>query len=229
MIPSPIILHIPHSSTVIPDDVVEQFVVSKQILQDQVNAITDLLTDELYGIGSYTKVAFPVSRLVVDPERFLDDSREPMSIKGLGVVYQKAPTNGIQLRRELSNKEKAALIKRYYRPHHAKLHKAVEQALRQYSRAIVVDCHSYNTEPLAWEGNHTLKRPEICLGVDDYHTPRRLAREVETLFTQRGYDVLKPTLCRHARARAILSKGPPGYKYYDRNSQGSVYGRGFFA
>jgi hypothetical protein len=30
---------------------------------------------------------FPVSRLVVDPERFVDDATEPMAACGMGVIY----------------------------------------------------------------------------------------------------------------------------------------------
>ena len=34
------------------------------------------------------RVVFPVSRLVVDPERFLYDAHEPMAARGMGAVYE---------------------------------------------------------------------------------------------------------------------------------------------
>jgi N-formylglutamate amidohydrolase len=43
--------------------------------------ITDHFTDDLFALPNHlaTPVRFPVSRLVVDPERFENDELEPMS------------------------------------------------------------------------------------------------------------------------------------------------------
>lgn len=43
--------------------------------------MTDRYTDELFAFPetAATTIAFPMSRLVVDPERFTDDALEPMS------------------------------------------------------------------------------------------------------------------------------------------------------
>ena len=56
--------------------------------------MTDAWTDKLVEpISTKAKeVVFPVSRLVVDPERFLCDDDEPMAPKGMGATYTKLST-----------------------------------------------------------------------------------------------------------------------------------------
>ena len=54
--------------------------------------MTDAYTDDLFGSHAGTDdsvVTFPVSRLVVDPERFLDDTLETMARCGMGVIYER--------------------------------------------------------------------------------------------------------------------------------------------
>jgi len=49
--------------------------------------MTDAYTDELFRCDGVTSVRYPVSRIVVDPERFENDVDEVMSTVGMGVVY----------------------------------------------------------------------------------------------------------------------------------------------
>ena len=69
---SPIFLHLPHASTLIPKDLRQDFLPSDQELRVELNRITDHATDAIFQ-GAFPKakpIVFPVSRLVVDPERF---------------------------------------------------------------------------------------------------------------------------------------------------------------
>ena len=55
-------------------------------LQRELPRITDWYTDELFDAGAEaSRLIFPVSRLVCDPEHFADDANEPMAAKGMGV------------------------------------------------------------------------------------------------------------------------------------------------
>ena len=85
------IIHIPHSSTKIPAVERESIILNDDQLHLELVTMTDMFTDELFASGNeYTReIIYPISRLVVDPERFLDDKLEPMSAKGMGVVYTK--------------------------------------------------------------------------------------------------------------------------------------------
>ena len=79
------ILHLPHASTLIPKDLRQDFLLSDEKLRDELNRITDHATDQIFqqAFPAAKAIAFPVSRLVVDPERFSDDSQEPMSQVGM--------------------------------------------------------------------------------------------------------------------------------------------------
>ena len=87
----PTILHLPHASTFIPEDLRQDFILSDQELLEEVNRITDHATDQIFqqAFPEAKAIVFPVSRLVVDPERFSEDSQEPMSQVGMGVTHTK--------------------------------------------------------------------------------------------------------------------------------------------
>ena len=70
----------------------------------------------------------PVSRLVVDPERFSDDSQEPISRVGIGVTYTRGSLRQ-PLREQPTQRKRQELLERYYIPHHQKLTDAVEESL----------------------------------------------------------------------------------------------------
>src|SRR5512135_1972411 len=90
--PGPLLVHVPHASTEIPDDVRADLVLTGDELDAELAAMTDWHTDRLAveaiersGVAA-TIVRNPVSRLVVDPERFPDE-REVMGRRGMGAVY----------------------------------------------------------------------------------------------------------------------------------------------
>ncbi|RPJ69688.1 MAG: hypothetical protein EHM24_17830 [Acidobacteria bacterium] len=108
-----VVLHVPHSATVIPADVRPRLLVSERALRRQLLLMTDWFTDELFALpaSEAVMVRFPVSRLVVDPERFLEDDREVMAARGLGVIYTRT-SDGEPLREAPSPAERADLLGR---------------------------------------------------------------------------------------------------------------------
>ena len=188
--PSPgVVLHIPHSSTVVPDDVRAHIMLSDQALAAELLAMTDHFTDELFaGSSGAARVVYPVSRLVVDPERFVDDAQETMVSRGMGVIYTKTSTGGV-LRLAPSVAARAELLRRFYEPHHAALTQSVSDSLRDNGRCLIVDCHSFAAAALPYELDQGLGRPDICIGTDAYHTPARLTEFVCAAFRESGYSV----------------------------------------
>ena len=183
------ILHIPHASRVMPEDFRQSFCLSDEELEAEIIRLADSFTDELFDCNSrqVTRVISPVSRLVVDMERFTDDAQEPMSKFGMGVVYTKT-TRSQPLRLNLTNKERESFIQRYYQPHHQKLTDAVNNVLTGWGKCLIVDCHSFPKIPFEYEEDQSLNRPDICIGTDSYHTPQWLTDLTLKLFSDAGFE-----------------------------------------
>jgi N-formylglutamate amidohydrolase len=185
-----IVLHIPHALKNIPTELRDSFLLSDADLATELIRMTDGHTDELFSINSgYVRtVGFPLSRLVLDPERFLDDSLEPMAERGMGVVYTKTSYSA-PLRRDPSEEERRMLVSSYYRSHQEAVEHAVNTALEQRGACLIIDCHSFPSKPLPCEVDQTADRPDVCIGTDEYHTPKWLSDLAMRLFSEEGYRV----------------------------------------
>ena len=186
---APIILHLPHASTFIPEDLRDVFLPSDEELQEELNRITEHATDQIFqqALPEAKAIVFPVSRLVVDPERFSEDSQEPMSQVGMGVTYTKGSLLQL-LRNPPTQIKRQELLERFYNPHHQKLTEAVEKSLSRNNRCLIIDGHSFPALPLPYELNQTAFRPDFCIGTDDFHTPEELVARVEKILESCGYS-----------------------------------------
>ena len=170
-----VILHIPHASTLIPADERAKLLLSDDELRAELLRMTDWYVDELFDIGGEAAngLVFPVSRLIVDPERFADDAAEPMASRGMGVVYT-STSDGRPLRSPPESEERQRLLQTYYFPHHEMLGQLVVEALRETGQALIIDGHSFPSSPLPCDLDQSPVRPDICIGTDAFHTPEWL-------------------------------------------------------
>ena len=83
MLDYPIIIHVPHSSTYIPEEFRNQFILSQSELAYEIEVMTDHYTDEMVSWSNQV-IRFGYSRLLVDVERFWNEKDEPMSKVGMG-------------------------------------------------------------------------------------------------------------------------------------------------
>ena len=174
------ILHIPHASVIIPRRFRDQFVINNEQLASELLGLTDAYTNELFESPGAQVNSFPYSRLLVDVERFQLDNQEPMSKVGMGMIYTQT-ISGRPLRRSLSKLETATLQKLYDK-HHLLLTQSVEDELVQRGTALIVDCHSFPSKPLTCDIDQSKSRPDICLGMDSFHTPGSLLIMLEKAF-----------------------------------------------
>jgi len=169
----PLIIHIPHASDFIPPQVMDQFVLTPAELAEEHRKMVDHHVDKLMEMAQAwgaTLFVNKVSRLVMDPERFLDADQESMEAHGLGVVYLKTE-DGRPLRRlDFSEEDRQAVIDRYYHPYHEALNDLVDEFLERFGCCYILDAHSYPAEPNGYE-DATLARPDYCIGFEDYHAP----------------------------------------------------------
>jgi len=186
--PSPAILHLPHASRVIPAEHRGAFHLPDTELDLELTRMTDAHTDHLFALEGATRVVFPVSRLVVDPERFEDDALEPMAARGMGVLYTHT-SQRMPLRDAPTTEQRARLLAEWYHPHHARLTDAVNDALTAHGRALVIDAHSFASAPLPYEPDQSPDRPEICLGTDAFHTPPALLQAAQRTCESLGWSV----------------------------------------
>jgi len=167
--PIPLVVHVPHSSTIIPADIRPTFCLDDHELQRELLCMTDWYTDRLFDpvleLGG-TLFVNRVSRLVVDPERFPDDSREVMATKGMGAVYTKT-ADGRALRTQMSPEERTHLLEAYFHPYAQVFADLVSRMLDRHGRCLILDGHSFLSVPLPYELDQRTDRPHICLGTDD--------------------------------------------------------------
>ena len=170
-IPPWVIFHVPHDSTFIPAEVRDQFVIDDKALDEEILKMSDLWTHVLLtnGIPASQIIASPVNRLVVDVERFDDDTKEIMAKRGMGAIYR-VRHDLTPLRRLINDEERTRLLCKWYYPHHQKLSDAVDCSIDKYWKAVIVDLHSFPSKPLPYEDDQRADRPEICLGTDRGHT-----------------------------------------------------------
>ena len=188
-LPPWVVLHIPHDAVYVPEALRRTLFLTDDELDAELLRMTDFWTYALFANGipvSRTAIA-PVNRLVVDVERFEDDRSEIMAARGMGAVYTRT-SQIAPLRRKPTERQRRKLIEAWYRPHHARLERLVDEALKDHGRALVLDCHSFASKRLPYEDASGAPRPEICIGTDAWHTPRPLARAALESFGLAGFD-----------------------------------------
>jgi len=182
--PSPrLVIHVPHASMHLPDTYRAQFGISNEALDAEIRDSADLYTDKL------ARAAWPqaeiveanVSRVLLDVERYADDTQEEMSRVGRGVIYTH-DRFGQSLQRTVPPKDRAHLLDSFYHPHWQRLRQAA-------SRAVLIDLHTYPEDPWPIEPQACAARPEIDLGTSPGLTPPEWTAALRDHFTREGFTV----------------------------------------
>jgi N-formylglutamate amidohydrolase len=182
---SRVLLHVPHAGTCVPAWVRPHLLLDDAELAAEIAALTDHHTDAL-ALAAADRAATrpwvvvnPVSRFVVDVERF-PDAREEMAAVGMGAVYTHG-TRGQRIRAD-DPAHVEALLAAYFRPWGQAVAGLVDAG-----RTLLLDVHSYRRDPLPYERHADGPRPPVCLGTDPAHTPSWLLAAARTAFA--GFEV----------------------------------------
>lgn len=82
----PLVVHAPHAGIHVPA-IARENSLDYARLRAELNRLTDWYTADLFQLPGAALCATPVSRLVVDLERYTDDTLEPRAAVGQGVIY----------------------------------------------------------------------------------------------------------------------------------------------
>jgi N-formylglutamate deformylase len=150
----------------------------------------------------------PVSRFVVDVERFPDE-REEMAAVGMGAVYTHG-TRGQRIRSD-DPAHRDVLLAAFYAPWAEAVEAVVARRIAATGRCVLLDVHSYARDPLPYElhaatasgtGGSARPRPAVCLGTDPVHTPPGLLAAARRAFGA-GVSGAYVPLSRHGSDRRV--------------------------
>jgi len=167
------ILHIPHSSTLVPN--YETAMQQDKNVWEAIEKYTDHRTDELFSYEGADRVEYPYSRVFCDVEKL--EENEPMEELGLGILYDVSSKS-----RKYPN-----MALETYKEHHTKLLNSVNSLKTMLNKVIIIDCHSFSDEQAMEQGFSTSF--DICLGTDETHTPNSLSLICKEHFKKEGYSV----------------------------------------
>jgi N-formylglutamate deformylase len=180
-----LILHVPHSSTIIP--LMVGYIVDEKSLENEMLKLTDWYTDDLFYSNDDEIIKAEFSRVFCDPERFTDDSKEIMAQFGMGVLYEKNDEG--EVIRRVTPELKERVLNDFYWAHHGKFSKAVVNQLNLFGKALIIDCHSYPSHPLKRDLDKKSVRPDFNIGTDSFHTPKHLIDLSVAYFEKAGYTL----------------------------------------
>jgi N-formylglutamate amidohydrolase len=193
---SPLVLHVPHSSTSLPEPERDDLLLDDIELAAELGMMTDWYTDQLAFDGlasagaSATVFVNQASRLLVDPERFTGED-EPMLAVGMGPVYQ--ATSGRQPLREPDPVRDQRLLDQWFNPYAAALTGLIDETLEIHGEVVIVDLHSFPSRPLPYELDQDAQRPDICIGSDLFHTSDEIRKKAQAVFREAGWTVAENT------------------------------------
>ena len=175
-----IVAWLPHTGLYLPN--VDNNAKFEALRRDSV-LLADEQVDKLYSFLP-NKIMSDYSRFVIDLERYLDNSKEPMATKGMGYLYNRLIDGGVFNRSIFGDN---AYFTEYYKHKHVQLKQAIE---RIGDGAILLDLHSFNPFPLACDMDKRPNRPDICLGFnkDDTKPEDSILATLQEHFEENGFN-----------------------------------------
>ena len=179
-----VICNIPHSSLEIPEWALNDFIISDLELKFFNEKMVDKDVDKLFDfVKSENKVVSNISRIVVDMERFEEDTKEEMAKKGMGLFYTKDDF-GKEIRRKGSTYSWAYM---HYKMYHSELNAKVRKCINKNQSCYILDCHSFH-DGLEYTGYSCNTFPDVCIGLNSDIITNEI-REVIEVFEKAGYYV----------------------------------------
>jgi len=176
----PILVSIPHASCVVPEEVKEYIELSEEDLK----SYTDLYTNEIFTINNAHRVCCDVSRVIVDVNRAPDDISKEYELAAEGVTVHTTWDGKNVYKKEPSQEQVDALIKKYHDPYHEKVDDIIPQV------RFLIDGHSFLPVGPKLKADSGHERPDINIGNVNYTSCTRVHTVFfREFFQDRGYSV----------------------------------------
>ena len=210
----------PHSGSDYSKAFLRRTALDAQSVRSSEDAFVDQLFDSAPQAGApFIKAAMP--RAYVDLNRGADEldpaliegaprqGHNPRIASGLGVIPRVVANGQAIYSGKLSLIEARNRIETCWRPYHAALRAALDEAHMVFGEAILIDCHSMPHEAMDQVARHGIRRPEIVLG-DRFGASAggAVVDRIEAAFTRAGLVVTRNTP--FAGAYITQAYGRPG-------------------
>jgi len=175
----PVIAHLPHTAIRMPLRERDALLIHGARQAEEIRDSGDPLLPHLFtwlwsaGGASFTNTASP---LLIDPIRQPGDGHEPMDSVGQGAVHTRAK-NG-DLLRSIDAVTRETMLRQFYAPYTEAFTQQVDSMLREFDACLILNLLSFSAEPAACDLDRSADRPDVCIGVDDLHTPQPLIDEL---------------------------------------------------
>ena len=178
----PLIIHVPHASTYIPEEYKRIALIPQEELEEENLFMCDTGILKLIPPAfESSSIVFPYSRLYCDVERFRDGS-EPMEAYGMGYIYTHDSKGREMFRPTQEHREE---VSRIYDQHHDKLNQRATEILQEHGRCLIIDLHSFSDETVnrlfGFKG-----LPDVCIGTEPEYYSEELVQSIVSLCKSLG-------------------------------------------
>lgn len=158
-----LILTIPHSSIIVKNDGTIKPILFPKVQADALQC-ADLYTDILFDCDNAIKIICPISRMMIDVERYLDNSKEIMAQYGRGYFYT-VLNDGCTIYRDTIRPSTLDI----YLDYHKNIKNAVQNAKDNNYEPFIIDCHSFNEKPFEFDlcKDKKDRDVDICFGYNN--------------------------------------------------------------
>lgn len=201
----PLILSIPHSGTLFPQEFLQAVAHNVETLRKNEDVLVkDLLMPALTE-GGITAVALNINRCFVDvnrakveldPEMFYDYPKEELGLNnqrsryGLGIVHKVTADSQPIYKGKLSFYEVKERITHIYDVYHQRLKQLIDEVVLKFGYCLVLDCHSMPSKICSIISENP--RIDFCLGnLFEQSCPNKISFFVENEFSKREYYTSK--------------------------------------
>lgn len=181
-----LILNIPHSGLELKCLPKLDSLTLSRLYKDCIDC-ADLFVDKLFTYKNAHKIVFPISRMCIDVERYIEEEKEVMAKYNRGMIYTVLNDGHTEYR---SNSIPTELLMDYLH-YHENLDNLAKWQNYSGNKPFIIDCHSFNQQPFPFDLCQDSKdrNIDICFGYnEDNPLPQELKNILENWAKECSYS-----------------------------------------